>query len=314
MSGKIKVLPTSRVGVGPLAEMAQQLRSFLPGWEDTVQNSERGRAPADLQWDLEHLVRHDAEGVLVASIGSEVVGFIASFVRSRVLLISQLWVLPEHESGGAAQALVRRALLFGQRSGTSKVVFHALTPQQVALGLQFGLTPAAPLLRLLYPAEAARLLGHQLARLLPGAEVTAEATGRRAYFADLERLDRMVRGFARPMDHEYWLFTRNWSLAVVRDGERIQAYAYGAPGHCGPVVGTTEEATLAAVGWALQLATPPSLEQANSAPVELLIPAVFSRAFDHLLEVDPQVPAATWWMANEIPRSFSFLPAGLSLL
>lgn len=314
MSGKVKVLPTSRIGVGPLADMAEQFRSFLPGWEDTRPTSEKSRQPSDLRWDLEHLAQHDADGLLVASLGSEVVGFVASFVRSRWLLISQLWVLPEYLKAGAAEALLRRALLFGERSGTTKAAFHALTPWQIALGLGFGLSPAFPLLRLVIPVDQALPLAHQLAKLQPGAEVTAEAVGRRAYFADLERLDRLVRGFARPMDHEYWLFSRNLRLAVVREGERIMAYAYGGPGQCGPVVGATEEASLSAFGWALQLAAGSVAEKAENASVSCLVPTSFARVFDHLLEAQPEFTATSFWLANENPRAGYFVPASFSLL
>lgn len=314
MSGKIKVLPTSRIGMGPLSDMAEHMRSFLPGWEDTRPTQEKGRQPSDLRLDLEHLAQHDAEGVLVASLGSEVVGFVASFVRSRWLLISQLWVLPEYRETGAAEALLRRALLFGERSGATKVAFDAHAPWQIALGIGFGLSPTFPLLRLLLPVEKVAPLAHQLVKLQPGAEVTAEAVGRRAFFADLERLDRLVRGFARPMDHEYWLFSRNLRLAVVREGERIMAYAYGGPAQCGPVVGATEEAALTAFGWALQLATHSPGEKNENTSVSCLLPASFARAFDHILEAKPQVSAACYWLANENPRAGYFLPASFSLL
>lgn len=314
MSGKIKVLPTSRIGVGPLAEMAEHLRSFLPGWEDTEPGAERSRQPSDLRWDLEHLAHHDVDGLLVASIGSEVVGFVASMVRSRWLLISQLWVLPEHRDAGVAEALLRRAFLFGQRSGTTKTALNALMPWHIALGLAFGLSPLYPLLRVILPKEKAQTLGHQLARLHPGSDVTTEATSRRAFFADLERLDRLVRGFARPMDHEYWLFSRNLRLSVVREGDRITAYAYGGPGQCGPVVGATEEGALAALGWALQFAAEAVGEKNEGTAISCLIPTSFARAFDHLLDLKPGVPSALFLLANDNPRSGYFVASSLSLL
>ncbi|MGC8916678.1 MAG: GNAT family N-acetyltransferase [Thermoanaerobaculum sp.] len=310
---KIKVLPTSRVGIGPLAEMAEHMRALLPGWEDTRPASEKAARESDLRADLEHLAHHDADGVLVASLESEVVGFVASFVRSRWLVVSQLWVLPDYLDAGAAEVLLRRALLFGQRSGTTRAGLQALAPWQLALGLQFGLSPSYPMLRLVFPAEKAVHLGHQLLRLQPGTEVTVEAAGRHAYFADLERLDRLVRGFARTLDHEYWLFSRNLRLAVIREGERIVAYAYGGSGQCGPVVAATEEAALAAVGWALQFAASAS-DKGEAPPVSLLVPATFTRAFDHLLAAKPQVPATTFWLANENPRAGYFIAASFSLL
>jgi hypothetical protein len=315
VAGKVKVLPTSRVGIGPLAEMAEQLRAFVPGWEDTSPSPQRGRSPSDLRWDLEYLASHDANGILVASQASEVLGFVASFVRTRTLLVSQLWILPEVADQGVAESLFRRALLFGQRFGTQRTLFHALTPWQLALGLKFGLSPAFPLLRLQLSAEAARFLGRGLLRLLPGAEVTQEAVARRAFFADLERLDRLARGFARPMDHEYWLVSRGLRLAVVREGERITGYAYGGAGQCGPVVGATEESALAALGWALTFAsTPEENPQAAGENLSLLLPASFSRALDQLWDLHPIPCATSLWLASELPRAGFFVPASLSLL
>lgn len=316
MAAKVKILPTSRVGVAPLAEMAQQLRSFVPGWEDTAVFLEKGGAKGDLREDLEHLAHHDADGLLVASLGSEVVGFVGSFVRSRCLLISQLWVLPEHLGDEVASALFRRALQFGERSGTNRVLFQALTPWQLALGLQFSLTPLFPLLRLKLSPQKAQVAGHNLARMLPGAEVTGEAVSRRAFFADLERLDRLGRGFARPMDHEYWLFSRNLHLAVVREGERITAYAYGGAGQCGPVVGATEESALTALGWALQFAanSPPSNSAPEDPTVELLLPTSFGKATDHLMETGPEVLATSQWLVSKSTRYSHFIPASFSLV
>jgi len=310
--GKIKVLPTSRVGVGPLSEMAAELRAMLPGWEDTKPGSERLRLPSDLRLDLEHLAQHDTNGLLVASEGAEVLGLVTSFVRSRHLVVSQLWVLPELISGEVPRTLVRRAILFGERSGATKVVFHALTPWQLALGVQFALAPVFPCLRLTLAQEQAQALGHQLARLLPGAEVTKEALERRAFFADVERLDRLVRGFARPMDHEYWLLERNLQLAVVREGERVTAYGYGGTEQCGPVVGATEESALAALGWALGFAANAGSNERGM--VFLLVPVSFAKAVEQLLEVGAEALAASFWLSNEPPRTNYFIPASLSLL
>lgn len=310
MSSKVKVLPTSRVGVSPLAEMAEQLRAFLPGWEDTAPLPQRGQPPSDLRLDLEHLAQHDENGVLVASQGSEVLGFAASFVRSRHLVVSQLWVLPELVEGEVPATLLRRVLAFGERSGTKRVLFHALSPWQLALGLQFGLTLAFPLLRVQLPRDRVAFLGNQLLRLLPGVEVTQEAVSRRAFFADLERLDRLVRGFSRPMDHEYWLVDRRLRVAVVREGERITAYAYGGAGQCGPVVGATEESAVAALGWALQFAT----EESASSTLSLLLPTPFLRALEHLWELAPRVAALSHLLATEPPRLAFFLPGSFSLL
>ncbi len=294
MAGKVKVQPVSRVGIEPLVDMAEQLRAALPGWEDTAPSSVRGHAASDLALDLAHLARHDSDGFLVASVGDEVVGFAASFVRSRQLAVTQPWLLPEYQDHEVADALLRRAMAYGDRSGASECTAHLLSEAHwQAAFFRFGLRPRFPVYRLSLTVEAARVAGRELAKLLPGSELTKEAMARRAGAADLERLDRLARGVARPMDHEYWLGERRLRLAKVRDGQRISAYAYGGAGQCGPVAGATTEAALAGIGWALQLAAEGSTES-----VQILVPAAFEAALENLLDAGARCLAAGSWMTR----------------
>ncbi len=300
MAGKVKVQPVSRVGIGPLVAMAEQLRASLPGWDGTAPTGTKGQPPTDLALDLAHLARHDGDGFLVASVGDEVVGFVASYVRSRQLTISQPWLLPEYHDHEAAVALLRRVLAYGERSGVADAAAHLLSEAhwQAAL-FRFGLRPRYPVYRLQLARDAARLAGQELAKLLPGSELTREALTRRAGAADLERLDRLARGVARPMDHDYWLGERRLRLAKVRDGQRIAAYAYGGPGQCGPVAGATTEAALAGIGWALQLAAESATEG-----VHILVPAVFETALEHLFDAGAVCPAASVWMSRSAGSAF----------
>ncbi len=294
MAGKVKVQPVSRAGIEPLVAMAEQLRASLPGWDGSAPTAARGQAASDLALDLAHLARHDGDGFLVASVGDEVVGFAASYVRSRQLTISQPWLLPEYQDHEVADALLRRTMTYGDRSGASDVAAHLLSEAHwQAAFFRFGLRPRFPVYRLELAPDAARVAGLELAKLLPGSELTRDALNRRAGAADLERLDRLARGVARPMDHEYWLGGRRLRLAKVREGQRISAYAYGGPGQCGPVAGATTEATLAGLGWALQLAA-----EGASETVRILIPAVFESALETLFDAGAACPAVSTWMTR----------------
>ncbi|MBZ5590342.1 MAG: hypothetical protein LAO05_17460 [Acidobacteriia bacterium] len=294
MAGKVKVQPVSRVGLEPLVAMAEQLRASLPGWEDTAPVAARSQAPSDLALDLEHLARHDGDGFLVASIGDEVVGFAASFVRSRQLTITQPWLLPEYQDHEVADTLVRRAMAYGERSGATECTVHLLhhAPWQTTF-FRFGLRPRFPVYRLALTPDQARTAGRELAKLLPGSELSRDALNRRAGAADLERLDRLARGMVRPMDHEYWLGERALHLAKVRDGQRIAAYAYGGAGQCGPTAAATVEAALAGLGWALQLAA-----EGAVADVQILVPAPFETALENLLDAGARCPATSTWMTR----------------
>jgi hypothetical protein len=294
MVGKVKVQPVSRVGLEPLVAMAEQLRASLPGWGDTAPVAARGQTPSDLAVDLGHLAHHDGDGFLVASIGDEVVGFAASFVRSRQLTVTQPWLLPEYQDQEVADTLVRRAIAYGDRSGATECAAHILhdAPWQATF-FRFGLRPRMSFYRLMLTSEQARTTGRELAKLLPGSELSRDALNRRAGAADLERLDRLARGMVRPMDHEYWLGERGLHLAKVRDGQRIAAYAYGGASECGPVAAATGEAALAGLGWALQLAA-----EGATADVQVLVPSTFETALENLLDAGARCLATTTWMTR----------------
>jgi hypothetical protein len=295
MTGKVKVQPVSSAGVAPLVEMAEQLRITLPGWEDAPRSVLRPRFESDLAFDLAHLAKHDGDGFLIASLGDEVVGFAAGHVRSRQLLLPHVWLLPEHRTEPVAETLVRKVVAFGERSGAQDAAALVLgDPELQALLFRFGLRPRTPVYRLVIAQDAARTLGVELASVFPGREITADVSSRRAGTADLERLDRLVRGASRPMDHEYWLNERGLRLAVVRERQRISGYAYAGAGQCGPVVANTGEAALAALGWALQLAA-----DASDVPVDLLVPAPFETAIEHLLEAGARCRAIAQWMTRQ---------------
>ena len=294
MTGKVKVQPLSRVGLEPLVAMAEQLRASLPGWGDTTPVVLRGQPPSDLAFDLRHLAHHDGDGFLTASVGDEVVGFVANHVRSRQLNISQPWLLPEYMEHEVAEKLVKRAIAYGERAGASDCTAHVLGESLwQALLFRFGLRPRFPIYRLVLTAEHARVAGQELAKHKPSSELTQDAVQRRSGAADLERLDRLARGVTRPMDHEYWLTERRLRLAKVRDGQRIAGYAYGGPGQCGPVAAATGEAALAALGRALQFAA-----DAGQAEVQVLVPATFESAVEHLLDAGANCRASSVWMSR----------------
>ena len=295
MGSRLKVQPISRVGLGPVVEMAEHIRAMLPGWEGTVPVDGQ-RNPSDLRLDLTHLAHNDADSFLIASHDSSVLGFIPAFVRSRQLVLTQPWVLPEAQEEGVAEVLFRRALAFGERSGTTDFVAHLLAgASDQAAAFRFGLRPRFPVYRLRLAAEPARRVGSELAKLLPGQELNPEELARRSGAADLERLDRLARSISRPMDHYYWLTSRQLRLAKVKEGQRLAAYAYGGAGQCGPVVGTTREAALAALGWALQFAG----EGAGAVWVDVVVPAPFESAIEQLLDARATCQSAGLWMSRQ---------------
>ena len=291
MSARVKVLPVSRVGLDPFVAMAEHLRAALPGWEDTAPAP---RQPSDLAQDLVHAAKHDIDGFLAASIDDEVVGFAVTAVRSRTALISHFWLVPDIDNPTVGEQLLRRCLAFGERAGVADSAGHLLaSPGHHALFFRFGMRPRFPVYRYTMAADQARVLGQQLKRLLPGSEVTQDVLQRRIWVSDIDRLDRVTRGFVRPMDHDYWVNQRGLRVAIVREGKRVAGYAYGGAGQCGPVAATTPDAGLAALGWALELAA-----GERETPVHLLVPAAFEAAAENLLEGGATLQALSTWVSR----------------
>ena len=294
MKERVRVQPVSRANLDPLVETAEHLRAAVAGWHDTAPAEGRGRRPSELALDLAHLAHHDGDGFLVATIDNTVAGFCTAFVRSRTLSITGPWLLPDFDQDTVAAALVRRALAYGERAGAAEACCLALTgaPMEGVL-FRFGLRPRFPVYRIQLAAAAAATLGRGLARFLPGFVSTEENLRRHTGRADTDRIDRLCRGLGRPMDHEYWVAGRGLRVAMVRDANRVAAYAYGSHGQCGPLAATTSDAALAALGWALQLASEDGGER-----VEALVPAVFEAAVEHLLEAGGHCLASAQWMTR----------------
>jgi len=296
MSGKLKVQPVSRVGIAPLIDIAEHLRAAFPGWRDLAPQSGRNRELSDFARDFDHLTRFDGDGFLTVSADTEVLGFATGYVRSRLLVIPQLWLLADELHDQAAELLFRRLLGFGERAGVRDCVSHVLGgADDHALCFRFGLRPRMPIYRMQLPAATASLVGMELAKLLPGADVSSDLVAKHTGASEIERLDRLVRGMSRPADHEYWQGARNLRLATVRDGQHVAGYAYGGAGQCGPVVASTREGLLAGLGWALQFAA------TADRPVEVLIPAAAESAIEHLLDAGADCLAASYWFSRVVP-------------
>ena len=237
-------------------------REELPGVallrDSVAEKSSTRRLVLDLDMELdptlEHLMSHDPDGFLCALDKDETLGFAAAHVRSRQWTLSELWVLTQHQGRGAGEALVRRSLTYGERSGVrSFLAVVPLTGNAQAILLRQGFRHLAPMYIFQLTPEVAEELGGALARLLPGQDVTSELLERRGQ-ANVDRIDQAVRGSTRQVDHLFWLKKCNLNVSFVRQVDRVAAYAYGGKNQVGPVAGSTQDAALAGLGWAVRAA------------------------------------------------------------
>jgi len=239
---------------------------------------------AELDPELVHLQAHDPDGFFCALDRDETLGFGAAHVRSRQWTLSELWVLPQHQGKGAGRALLQRLLGYGERSGAKeRLALVPPLPSIQAILLGAGLRAVCPVHRLAMAREDAARLASSLGRTFPSQDVTHELLKRRGQ-ADLDRIDRVVRGIVREIDHVHWIKQRGLNVAFVRQRDRIAAYGYGGRDQVGPVAGSTREAALAAIGQAIELAL-----QAGTTRPAILVPEPFTDALDALFDAGARI-------------------------
>jgi len=199
-----------------------------------------------------------------------------------------------------------RILRYGERSGARE--FLALVPTEndiQALLLGHGFKPLTPVYLFTIPAAEARELGASLTRLLPGIEGTEDLLIRRGQ-ADVDRIDRVTRNINRESDHIFWLKELELRAGLVRQGERIAAYGYGGSGQVGPIAGSTQDAALSGLGWALELAA----GAGGADPLEIRVPAPFGAAIDALLDADARLTATLLLFGKDLSLAFDRLIFG----
>jgi len=295
---KIKVRRTNREELPGLSVLRDSVAAELAAFP-----SHSGVLDLDMELDpdLTHLITHDPDGFLTAEDKQETVGFAVGHVRSRQCIISEMWVLPQHRGRGAGDLLMQRMLAYGERSGARE--FLTVVPTEgiaQSLLLRNGFRPLAPVYQLTIPPTVAPRLGHALSRLMDGRDVTADLYNRRGQ-ADLDRIDQLNRNIVRKADHEYWLKERRHHAAFIRQGQRIAAYAYGGADQVGPAAGTTREAALAALGWAVKLASEAAEEESE---LTVRIPAPFTEAVDAVLEAGCRFEATLMLYGRDLSLAF----------
>ena len=248
---KVKVRRTNREELPGIAVLRDAVAAEIPSL-----GNQRQILDLEIEVDpnLQHLIRHDPDGFFTAVERDDTVGFAAAHVRLRQCVLSEIWVLPQHHGKGAGEALVRRVISFGERSGAREfLTMIPIEPAIQGLLLRHAFNPISPVFVFELKNPAAGQLATALTRLLPGRNVTAELLERRGQ-ADLDRIDKVTRNITRDVDHVHWLKERGFNAAFVKQGARIAAYAYGGRDQLGPVAGSSQEAALSALGWAIRMA------------------------------------------------------------
>jgi GNAT superfamily N-acetyltransferase len=177
---------------------------YRPDQPDLLPVDASGRLPF-----LRHLGR---TGLVLVADDPEPVGFAAAVLREQMWFLSQMWVLPDHQSGGVGKALLDEALAFGRDAA----VFCTVSSPH----------PAA---RLLYLRASMFPLWVNIEMMGREGNVPEPPEGVRELTEEdqgwVDELDREVRGAARPEDHAFWRREEGTALALDRVGGP-SGYAY----------------------------------------------------------------------------------------
>ena len=125
---KVKVRTINREELPGFAVLRDAVAAGLAAYPSSSGNLD---LEMDTDPDLAHLLTHDPDGFFTAYEGGETLGFAAAHVRASQCILSELWVLPQHHGRGAGQALLTRALSYGERSGARE--YLALVPSEPAI-------------------------------------------------------------------------------------------------------------------------------------------------------------------------------------
>jgi hypothetical protein len=98
----------------------------------------------------------------------------------------------------------------------------------------------------------------------------------------------------------HWLKERRLKAAFVQQGPRIAAYAYGGIDQVGPVAGSTPDAALSGLGWALDLA----VASGASGPLVIRVPAPFTAAVEALLDSSAHLEATLLLYGRGVSLAF----------
>jgi GNAT superfamily N-acetyltransferase len=201
--------------------------------------------PADMGWmpaSIEHLARTDPASLILALDGAEHVAFASSFRREGFWFLSYLFVLPAAQGKGLGRTLLERLLPDEPDRSHLATIVEAEQPVSAMLYTTVGIAPRVPL----YWLDGAPRPG-ALPDLPDG--IASEPLSLERHADGINRLDRELLGYARPVDHVLWAGEASAARAYVdADGELV-AYGYrSSDDWIGPVGAPDEELTAAIVG------------------------------------------------------------------
>lgn len=220
--------------------------------------------PADFQL---FSLKDDPDGLWVAEVDDQIVGFAFSWVCGNLWFLAELFVAPDHQSRGIGNELLARTFEHAKKAGATNRGLITFTFNVVSQGLyiRHGLLPRLPI----YFVSAER---EELPTPLEGERLRATPIEPSAsHLETLARLDLNTLGISREKHHRYLLNDPTMRGVLLHKGDDCIGYAYvSATGHVGPLaVAQARVGMSAAFRTALDFATASGATQ-----VSALLPGV----------------------------------------
>lgn len=151
--------------------------------------------------------------MLVAERAGRVIGFATAIARGQVTFLGQLFVLPEVQSAGVGQRLLRAVM---PDDGWQRATVSSSDPRATALYVRHGMRPFWPVFDLAVSVER---LG-----CLPETDVAVAVA--RPEDSNLIGMDAEIAGRLRPQDHSYWVEHKAGVPLRFERGGKTLGYGY----------------------------------------------------------------------------------------
>jgi GNAT superfamily N-acetyltransferase len=216
---------------------------------------------SEMDWmpaSVEHFATSDPDGMVLAFDDGAPVAFGCAVRRERLWFLSYLFVLPGSQGSGVGRAIVETLLPTpAERSSMDlALVVEAQQPISTMLYATYGIVPRVPLYFL---NELSR--PGELPDLPDG--VTGRPLSVDEHQGAVDRLDRDLLGYTRPVDHEMWAREAARARVYLRDDGSCAGYAYLAPDDWLNPVASSDETLTAAIVRDLLTDAPGELRKAT---------------------------------------------------
>ena len=255
-------------------------------------------ADAPVSSDARAGLASDPDGYFCAVEEGRISGMVSALVRGSVWYLSMFFVLPGEQGRGLGQALLERALSYGEARGAEiRCTWATLDPRAQARYVMAGMVPRWPIYRVDGdPAAVARLE----ARAGLGPKERVQPCDPSA----AEKLTAEVLGHGRADDLAFLRRDGAATVAIERDGE-LTAFAYRRGARIGPAAGRDEAALVQAVAAAA------AASAADGGNVTARVPGACASLLETLIRCGFRLGDPSLFMASRLfGRPELYLPSG----